>query len=157
MFEGVSHLYSILFLSAPSTLKKLKSVNLSKRILPALKVRHLRRSHLRLAWPRPPCDLGLRCQWHPRPHLLPIPIPILRLPPTRRPINPRSLGPRLLPGLLRLLVALLPVLPLLGQTLLPQSAAAALLRRCSDPNPLMRRKNVFTNISAGSPPSLPLI
>jgi hypothetical protein len=140
---------------APSTLKNLKSVNPSKRILPASKVRRLRRSRLRLAWPRLPCGLGLRCQWRLRPHLLHC--PILRLPPTRRPINPRSLGPRLLLGLLRLLAVSLPALPPLGRTPLPPSTAAALPRRCSDPNPPMRRKNVFTNINVGSPPSLPLI
>jgi hypothetical protein len=140
---------------APSTLKKLKSVNLSKRILPALKVRHLRRSHLRLAWPRLPCDLGLQCQWHPQLRL-PRP-PVLRLPPTRRPINPHYLGLRLLLGLLRLPAALLLVLPLLGRILLPLSMAAVLPRKCSDPNPPMRRKSVFTNINAGSPPLLLLI
>ena len=142
-----------LFLSVPSTPKKLKSVNLSKRTLPASKVRHLRRSHLRLAWPRLLCDPGLR--WHPQPRLPHPPAP--RLPPTLRPINPRSLGPRLLLGLLRLPAALLLALPLLGRTLLPLSMAAVLPRRCSDPNPPMRRKSVFTNTNVGSPPLLLLI
>ena len=149
------HPYILNFLhSALSTLKKLKSVNLSKRILPASKVRYLRRSHLRPARLRLLCDLGLLCRWR-----LQLPLlrpPILPLPRTRRPINLRSLGPQLLLGLLRSLAALLPALPLLDQTLLLLSMAAALHRRCSDPSPLMRRKNVFINTNVGFPP-LPLL
>jgi hypothetical protein len=145
------HVYILNFFhSALSTLKKLKSVNLSKRIFPASKVRYLRRSHLRLALLRLPCDLGLLCQWLPQPHLLRP--PILLLPPTRRPINLHSLGPRLLLGPLQLLVALLLALPLPGRTPLLPSMAAVPHRRCSDPNPLMRRKNVFINVG-----SLPLL
>jgi hypothetical protein len=148
------HLYilNFFFRSALSTLKKLKSVNLSKRILPASKVRCLRRSHLPLAQLRLPCDLGLLCQWRPQPHLLRP--PILLLPRTRRPISPHSLGPRLPLGLLRLPAALLLVLPLPDPTPLPLSMAAVFHKGCSDPNPLMRRKNVFINTNVGSLPSL---
>jgi len=133
---------------APSTLKKLKSVNLSKRILPASKSRHPWRSHLRLAWPRLPYGQGLRCRW--RPQLPPLHLPTLRLPPMLRPISPHSLGPRLLLGHLRSLAVLLLALPLLGRTLLLQSIPAV-PRRCSGPNLPMRRKNVFNNINVGFP------
>jgi hypothetical protein len=147
------HLYILNFFhSALSTLKKLKSVNLSKRILPASKVRYLLRSHLRLAWLRLPCDLGLLCQWRLQQHL-PRP-PILPLPPMRRPINPHFPGLRLLLGLLRLLAVLPLALHLPGQAPLRLSMDAVLHQRCFDPNPLMRRKNVFINTNVGSPPSL---
>jgi hypothetical protein len=135
---------------APSTPKRLKSVNLSKRILPASKVRHLRRSRLPQAWLRPPYVPGLRCQWQPRPRLLPT--PVLPLPRMRRPISPRSPGLRLLLVLLQSPAVLLPVPRLLGRVPLPPSTAAVLPRRCSDPNQPMRRKSVFTNINVGFPP-----
>ena len=145
------HVYILnFFFSALSTLKKLKSVNLSKRILPASKVRYLPRSHLRLARLRLPCDLGLLCLWLLQPH--PLQPPVLHLPPTRLLINPHFPGPRLLLGPLQSLAALPLAPPLPGRTLLPLSTAAVLRRRCFDPNPLMRRKNVF--ISVGSPPLL---
>jgi hypothetical protein len=137
---------------ALSTLKKLKSVNLSKRILPASKVRYLLRSHLRLAWLRLPCDLGLLCQW--RLQLHPLRPPILPLPPTRRPINPHFPGPRLLLGLLQLPAVLLLALHPPGQAPLRLSMAAVLPQRCFDPNPLTRRKNVFISINVGFPLSL---
>jgi hypothetical protein len=131
---------------ALSSLKNPKNVNLSKRILPALKVRYPRRSPRPLVSLRLPCDLGLRCQWHLRPRLLRH--PVLRLLPTLRPINPLSLGPRLRLGLLRLLAAP-PLVPLLlGRTPPPPSMAAVLHRKCSDPNPPMRRKNAFINVGS---------
>jgi len=140
---------------APSTPKKLKSVNLSKRISAASKVRHLRRSHLPQAWLRLRYVPGLRCQWQPQLHLLPT--PVLPLPPTRRPISPHSPGLQLLLALLRLLAVRLPAPRLLGRTLLLPSTAAVLPRKCSDPNQLMRRKTVFININVGSPPLPPTI
>jgi len=134
--------------SAPSTPKKPKSANLSKRILAASKVRQPRRSHLRPAWPRPPCDRDLRCRL--RPQLLPQRFPIQRLPRMLRPINLHSPGPRLLLGLLRFPAASLLAPLLLGRTLPPLSTAAV-HQGCSDPNPQMRRKNVLNNINVGFP------
>jgi hypothetical protein len=139
---------------APSTPKKLKNVNLSKRIFPASKFRHPRRSRLRLAWPHLPYDRGPRCRWRPQTRLLHI--PALRLRPMLRPINLRSLGPPLPLGLLRSPAAL-PLAPLLLGQILPPPSTAAVLRRCSDPNPQMRRKTALTNTNVGSPLLPPLI
>ena len=150
-----SHLYLPISPSAPSTPKRLKSVNLSKRILPASKVRRLRRSHLPQAWLRLPYVLGPRCLWHRQPH--PLPTPVRPLPPTRRPISPHSPGLRLLLVLLQSLAALPPVPRLLGRAPLPPLMAAVLPRKCSEPNQPTKRKSVSTNTNVGSPPLPSLI
>ena len=143
------HLYILKsFLSAFSTLKKFKSVNLSKRILSASKVRYPQRSRLRLVWLHLPCVPGLPCRWRPQ-----LPLrrpPALHLPPTPRPTNHHSPGRRLHLGPLQLLAAPLLVPPLLGRILPLRLMAVALRQRCSDPNLQMSKRNAFINTNVGS-------